>query len=112
MEALKAVWSRFWMAITSTKYQVMIAGTIAFFTGQMDQWGWLALAGWFTGMNILQKKIQSPNGSEAELADQGTSIQTSGQSQYVDSSTNDEAQNPAAGAQGYENKSVGFRIKA
>lgn len=108
MEALKAVWSRFWLAITSTKYQVMIAGTVAFFTGQMDQWGWLALAGWFTGMNILQKKILNGN-NEVELTDQGTTVQTGGSSQYVESSTSDELQNPASGAQGYENKTVGFK---
>lgn len=109
MEALKAVWSRFWFSITSTKYQVMIAGTIAFFTGHIDQWGWLALAGWFTGMNILQKKILSPNGGEAELADQGDTVQTGGASQYIPSGTNEEVQNPSAGSKGFDDKTVGFR---
>mgnify|MGYP001809750342 CR=1 FL=1 len=109
MEALKAVWSRFWFAITSTKYQVMIAGTVAFFTGQMNQWGWLALAGWFVGANIIQKAVMKDGGT-VEMADQEKTIQTGGTSQYLPNGSDDDNDNPAAGAKGFDDKSMGFKV--
>jgi hypothetical protein len=64
VKATKEAWLYFVGRLKSTKFQIMVTATILLFLGKLDQWGWLAVAGAYMGVNFLQKKFIENGGLE------------------------------------------------